>query len=368
MRQTIRLPDRSRAGPIAALAAGALVVAGCAPGYARVDSGEGEALGAAAECGSHSLRISHQWPAPSGEDSDFRSQLAEDFADRLEEASDGEISVQVFPGNTLAKATEQYDAMLAGSIDGSVFPLDYASGQVPEWGITLMPGLVRNHDLARAFDEGEIGDEIERSMERNGLVRLTNVWNAGGIGTTASEPIVGPEDMPSGTAMRAAGRHVELMLEEAGAGITSLPSSEIYTAMQTSILDAAVTSASSFASYNLHEQVRAYTSPTENTFWFMYEPLVLSATAFESMCPAQQELVREVGAGLQEQAYEASRADDERVEGVFRDAGVEVVTMDDGAYAEWLELAENQWEDFADEVPEGQRLLDLAHQLEGETE
>lgn len=361
---TLSRPRRRRAGlvAVAAVAAATTALAGCAPGYARLDSPAGE-VAAAAECDRHSFRLSHQWPAPTGEDSDFRAQLAEDFANAVEEASDGEISIQVFPSNTLAAATEQYDAMQVGSIDGSVFPLDYASGHVPEWGITLMPGLVRNHEAARAFNEGEIGQAIEQSMLDNGLVLLTNVWNAGGIGTQ-SEPIIAPDDMPPGTTMRAAGRYVELMLEESGAGITSLPSSEIYSAMQTGILDATITSASSFASYNLHEQVVSYTSPTENTFWFMYQPLVLSVTAFEQLCAEQQELVRQVGDDLQEQAYADSVADDERVERLFDEAGVDVYHMDDDAYAQWLELAENQWDAFVEEVPSGQRLLDLALQIE----
>lgn len=350
---------------LAGCAAAAVTLSACAPGYARVEGAVPGEFGAAAECDTQSFRLSHQWPAPTDDSSDFRSQLAQDFADRVGEATDGQIRIQVFPGNTLAKATEQYDAMMAGSIDGSVFPLDYAAGQVPQWGITLMPGLVRDHEMAQAWDEGAIGEAVDDTLQAHGLIALTHVWNAGGIGTQGA-PIVRPEDMPGGTTMRAAGEYVELMLEEAGAGITSLPSSEIYTAMQTGILDAAVTSTSSFASYNLQEQLSSYTSPTENTFWFMYEPLVMSGQAWESMCADQQATVRRVGEELQEQAYSASRADDERVEQLFRDAGVEVVTMDDAAYEEWLVLARDQWESFANQTSGGRELLDLALELQEE--
>ncbi|WP_114907769.1 TRAP transporter substrate-binding protein DctP [Ornithinimicrobium murale] len=344
----------------------ALSVSACgAPGSGNAegdDAAESGGQEAATECESVSLRLSHQWPEPTGDDGDFRSVIAQRFADEVDEATNGEVSFVVYPNSTLSKATEQYDAMINGSIDASVFPLDYASGRVPEWSITLMPGLVKSHDEVQAWDEAEIGDAVEESMRDNGLVLLTNVWNAGGIGVKG-DPILRPEDMEGGTTMRAAGTYVEHMLEAAGAGITSLPSSEIYTAMQTGVLDAAVTSTGSFASYNLQEQVTSYTSPTTHTFWFMYEPLVVTESAFEGLCAEQQEAILEVGEGLQEFSYEASRADDGRVEKIFQDAGLEVVQMSDEDYASWMPLAEEQWEAYASEVDGGQELLDLALKL-----
>lgn len=333
------------------------------------DSGDGDAAStggnAAAECSDVELRLSHQWPEPADENGDFRALVAQKFAEEIEEATDGQVTVTVYPNSTLSKATEQYDAMMNGSIDMSVFPLDYASGRVPTWSITLMPGMVQNHDMTQAWDEGEIGAAVEADMKENGLVLLTNVWNAGAIGVKG-DPILKPGDVPGGLTIRAAGTYVEKMLEEAGAGITSLPSSEIYTAMQTGVLDAAVTSTGSFASYNLQEQVSSYTSPTTHTFWFMYEPLVITTSSFDKLCAEQQDAVMEVGEGLQEFAYTASRDDDTRVEKLFEEAGVEVVTMSDEDYAEWLELAENQWAAYAEEVEGGQELLDLAQKLREE--
>lgn len=323
------------------------------------DDGGGAAPG---ECGSVSLRLSHQWPAATGgEDSDFRSELAQQFADKVAEQTDDQVKVQIFPNSSLVESTEQYDAMMQGSVDMSVFPLDYASGRVPDFSVTLMPALVRNHEQAQAWQDAEIGTRLEEVMEENGVKVLTWVWNAGAIGTKG-DAVVSPDDVKSGMTMRAAGSYVEKMLEDAGAGISSLPSNEIYTAMQTGVLDAAVTSTGSFASYNLQEQVKSFTSPTENTFWFMFEPLIISNESFDQLCAEQQDAVMAVGEELQEYAYSASEEDDTRVEQIFADAGVEVTTMDDEAFAQWEELAQKQWDAFAESAPNGQELMDLAKQ------
>lgn len=83
----------------------------------------------------------------------------------------------------------------------------------------------------------------------------------------------------------------------AGASINSMPSSEIYTAVQTGVLDAANTSAQSFVSFRIYEQVECYTAPGEHTLWlapgehtlwFMYEPVLMSKAAWERLDDAQR--------------------------------------------------------------------------------
>src|SRR3546814_2017753 len=64
-----------------------------------------------------------------------------------------------------------------------------------------------------------------------------------------------------GQVTRAAGPAFEQMLVGAGASIASMPSSEIYTAMRTGVLDAANTSSGSFVSYRIYEQVKCLTEP-----------------------------------------------------------------------------------------------------------
>ena len=351
---------RSRRAALAAAAlAPVMTLAACGGG----DSNSSNA--ASGDCGDVTLRLSHQWPAATGgEDSDFRAELAQQFADKVGEATNDQVKVKIFPNSSLVKSTEQYDAMMQGSVDLSVFPLDYASGRVPDFSITLMPAMIRNHEEAQAWKDAEIGKRLSEVLDDNGIQVLTWVWNAGAVGSKG-DAVVSPDDVKPGMKMRAAGSYVEKMLQDAGAGISSLPSNEIYTAMQTGVLDAAVTSTGSFASYNLQEQVDSFTSPTENTFWFMFEPLIMSNESFDKLCTEQQDAVRQAGADLQDFAYSASQDDDARVEKVFSDAGVDVTTMDDAAFDQWQTLAQKQWDAFAKSAPNGQELMDLAKKASG---
>lgn len=339
------------------------LVAACGGGGSPGSETEGES----AKSEPVTLKLTHQWPKPTKTDSgdyegDFRAILAARFAEEVEKKSGGQVTVKIFPNNSLVGSQEQYDAMLQGAVDMSVFPLAYAGGKVPQFNATLMPTLVRSHKQAQNWQDAEVGSELTSIMEENGVKVVTWVWNAGAIGSKG-DPIVAPDDIKKGMVMRAAGSRVEDMLARAGASITSMSSSEMYSAFQTGVLDAGVTSTGSFASYNLFEQVDSYVSPTKNTFWFMFEPLIISTDTWDKLSPEQQKAVEEAGAELQEYAYTASEEDDVRVEKLFQENGVEVVQMPDDAFEEWQEVAQPVIDDFSETVDGGEELIKLAQEV-----
>ncbi|HET7629406.1 MAG TPA: TRAP transporter substrate-binding protein DctP [Bacillales bacterium] len=344
-------------GLVLALMIGILAACGGGSGSGNTSTG-GDDGGSSGEK-SVTLKLSHQWPKPTNGEGDFRAVLAQKFAEKVEEKSGGSVKVQIYPSSSLVKSKAQYDAMLNGSIDMSVYPLDYAGGKVPQYGITLMPALIKNHKQAQAWQTAEIGKKLEAIAEENGVKILVWCWNAGAIGAKG-DPVVSPSDVKDGMVMRAAGDRVEAMLKAAGAGITSMSSSEMYQAFQTGVLDAGVTSNSSFASYKLYEQVDSYTNSLENTFWFMFEPLLISMDTWDKLSKDQQKAIEETAAELQPWVYEASAADDKRVSDLFKEKGVNVVPMPDEAYQQWVELAKPIWDDFANNVEGGKELMELA--------
>src|SRR3954469_22928389 len=81
------------------------------------------------------LRASHQFPGGRG---DVRDEMVQIIA-RDAKAANVELDVQVYPGASLFKPNEQWNALVNGQLDISSFPLDYASGKQRAFGATLMP-------------------------------------------------------------------------------------------------------------------------------------------------------------------------------------------------------------------------------------
>src|SRR3989449_1430749 len=114
------------------------------------------------------LKASHQFPGGKG---DARDEMVQIIAREVKAANVG-LEVQVFPGASLFKPNEQWNAMVNGQLDISSFPLDYASGKVRAFGVTLMPGLVRSHERALRINDSAFMKDIKARIDKAGVIVL----------------------------------------------------------------------------------------------------------------------------------------------------------------------------------------------------
>ncbi len=305
------------------------------------------------------LKASHQWPGGKG---DVRDEMVQILAREVEAANVG-LAVQVYPGQSLYKAKEQWGAMVNGQLDISAFPLDYASGRHPQFSATLMPGLVRNHDRAERMNDSPFMADIKALVEEAGVVVLADAWLAGAF-ASKKNCITSPETI-EGQVTRAAGPAFEQMLVGAGASISSMASSEIYTGMQTGVLDATNTSSGSFVSYRLYEQVVCLTAPGANALWFMYEPILMSKKSWDQLNADQQAALLAAGQTAEDYFKGEARKLDDELSAVFKENGVEVVEMSASDYDAWLAIAQDtSYKIFSEEVDGGAELIEKALAVE----
>jgi TRAP-type C4-dicarboxylate transport system substrate-binding protein len=314
------------------------------------------AIGSAAFA--ETLKLSHQWA-----EGDVRHQVAQMVADDVA-AAGVDLDIQIFPNQTLFKAREQYTPLSRGQLDMTILPLSYAGGQQPAYNLTLMPGLVKNHDHGARLSASPFMGEIENVMAGDDIITLVHGYLAGGFGSN-NGCITKPEDV-NGVTIRAAGKSFEQMLAGAGASISSMASSEIYPALQTGVLDATNTSSESFVSYRLYEQLTCYTPAGDYALWFMYQPLMMNKTTFDSLTPEQQTALTEAGKKAEAFYLEQAKLGDQIAADAFSGAGVELAQMTEEDFNAWLALAKTtSYPAFVEEMPDkGQELLDLALSVE----
>jgi len=314
-------------------------------------------MGVASAASATELRLSHQWS-----NKDIRHQVAQIVADEVA-AADVDLEIKIFGSKSLFKPREQYRPLSRGLLDMTVLPLSYAGGQQPAFNLTLMPGLVKNHDHAARLSASPFMEALEQKMADDDVMVLVHGYLAGGF-VGKDKCITKPEDV-AGMQTRAAGKAFEQMLAGAGASIASMASSEIYSAMQTGILNAANTSSSSFVSYRIYEQAACYTPAGDVALWFMYQPLLMNKSTFEGLNAEQQAAL--LAAAEKAEAYyldEAKKEDADSVE-VFKKAGVEIAEMSTADFEAWRALAqETSYKAFVADVPDGQTLLDMALAVE----
>ncbi len=303
------------------------------------------------------LRLSHQWST-----GDVRHKVAQMVADEVK-AADVDLDIQIFPSQSLFKAREQYKPLARGQVDMIVFPLSYAGGLRNAYNLTLMPGLVKNHDHAARLNESPFMGEIEEIMAEDDVMVLVHGYLAGGF-VGKEKCITSPSDV-EGLQTRAAGKAFEQMLAGAGASIASMSSAEIYNAMQTGVLDAANTSSSSFVSYRIYEQVSCFTPAGDYALWFMYQPLMMNKSKFESLTDEQQAALLEAAAKAEAFYLEEAKSQDGNARDVFAENGVEIAEMSQEEFDAWRAIAQDTaYKAFLEGSPEGQALLDMALAVE----
>jgi TRAP-type C4-dicarboxylate transport system substrate-binding protein len=301
------------------------------------------------------LRASHQFPGGKG---DVRDDMVQLIAKEAKAANVG-LNVQVYPGASLFKPNAQWNAMVDGQLDISLFPLDYASGKVPAFSATLMPGLIRNQDRAKRINNSQFMKDIRAEIEKHGVIVLSDAWFAGGM-AGKDGCLQKPADL-KGVKFRAAGPTFAAMWQAAGASIVSPPSNEIYNAFQTGVVTGTDTSLGTFASMRLYEVTKCLTAPGQNALWFMYEPILMSKKSFDKLNKQQQAAI--IKAGKDAQAFYEKKADAVNEEAIkaFKDHNVKVVSLTDAEYNEWIAVAKkSSYATFAKNVPNGQKLIDEA--------
>ena len=319
-------------------------------------------LASAVSAAPTTLKISHQFPGGTIDQGDFRDRLCRKFAAEVEKRSDGELKFDIYPNSSLLKTTAQYNALRKGALDLALIPLPYASGEIPELNISLMPCMVTNYAQAARWKDAPVGHELAAVMAEKGVVIVSWVWQAGGV-ASRGKSIVSPLDA-KGLKVRGGSKEMDRVLKAAGAAVLNLPSNEIYQAMQSGAIDAAITSSTSLISFRLEEVSKALTSGGERTYWFMLEPLMMSKSVFESLTPVQRDLILAVGAEMEKFGTEGAKADDAQVTAIFAKAGAKVDSMDAATLELWRAIArDTAWTDYAAINPRCANLLALAQQV-----
>ena len=305
------------------------------------------------------LKISHQFPGGTVNEGDFRDRLCRMFAAEAEKRSKGSLKFEIYPGSSLMKTNSQFAAMRKGALDMSLVPLSYAGGEVPEVNIGLMPGLVTSYEQGYGWKKAEVGKELSRILLDKGIVVVSWIWQAGGV-ASRTKPIVEPEDA-SGIKVRGGSREMDLILKAAGAAVVTLPSNEIYAAMQTGAMDAALTSSTSLISFRLEEVSKALTSGRGGAYWFMFEPLLMSKAVFDRLSKEQQGIIMTVGGEMEVFARKNAQLDDSAVAAVYQKAGAKVVDLTPATIKKWQAIARTTaWKDYGEKNANCAKLLALA--------
>lgn len=179
---------------------------------------------------------------------------AEAFAAKVAEYSGGSLTVQVLPAGQMGGQREIVESVSLGVLEMGFGESGIYTGYVPQFGVLALPYLYKDFDHWQRVVDGEIGKKLVGQLEAAGNVRIVN-FLMGGYRSTflRSKAVNAPDDL----------KGVKIRLPEApvfvrtftllGATPTPIPAPEMYSALQTGVVDAMEGSLETGFTYKIYE-------------------------------------------------------------------------------------------------------------------
>lgn len=261
------------------------------------------------------------------------------FKDALEGLSGGRIAVELYPSGTLGDLRENVEAVQAGIIESATPNEATISGFFPKIQLTTIPYVFPNAVVAWDVMDSEWGQALLDEMaETTGLRAVAVGENAGfRIWANNTRPVVAPEDM-NGLKIRTMEitAHQE-MVSSLGALPTAIPWLEVYSALQTGVVDGAELPIIGTLQQNLQEVLK-YATIDQHVYSLVF--IVVNEDWFQALPDDLREAVTIAG----RQASVAGRGVSQALVGdvieEFRKRGVEITTSSPEQIAAFREVAQ----------------------------
>ena len=277
-----------------------------------------------------------------------------DFAEKVKKATNGELEMVVHTGGALGfKGPDLLKAVRDGLVPVSDMLISGVAGDEKIFQIVTLPFLVRDFDELRLLIEIAY-PYFDKSAQKWGQkILYIAPWPGAGLWT--KNKITTLEEM-KGLKTRTYDKNGALVMEAVGATPFALPFSEVYTSLQTGLIDSVMTS-----------------SPTavDGKFWEVlkyYEPLFITAAtdmvtvnlnAFQKLPKAQQDILVKIGKEMEETMWANVKKWDKEQEAISNKNGIETVKPSTKVIGELEKITEKIRAEWLKSAPaDGKKIYD----------
>lgn len=265
------------------------------------------------------------------------------MADRCNEISSGELKIDIYPSGQLGSEQQCIELLQIGSLAITKVSSAAMENFTDDFKVIGLPYMFKSSDHAFRVLEGEIGDEILAAAEPF-LIRGLCFYDAGSRSFyTTNKPINEPDDL-KGLKIRVMKSNVSFQLIRAlGGSPTPIDWGELYTALQSGVVDGAENNSPSLYTSRHYEVCKYYSLNEHST---IPDVLIISLKVWNSLSEQEKEWLQQAAdesVPVQRKLWADSEAESMKV---FKEAGVEIIYPDKAPFAEKTasvyDLFENQ--------------------------
>jgi TRAP-type C4-dicarboxylate transport system substrate-binding protein len=259
-------------------------------------------------------------------------------AEQIEADTEGRVKIKFYPGGVMGNDKTVMRKIRVGQLHGGAFTSGALAPIYPDIDLYSLPLLFRSFDEVD-YVRARIDDTLKAGLEKNGFVPLA--FTDGGFAYIASQkPLRSVEDlsgakvwMPEDDVMS------ETAFEVAGVAPVPLPIADVYTALQTGLVDTVAAPPAGFIAFQWHTKVKYF---TDVPLMYLIGILAVDAKAFGKLSPEDQEIVRARFAEAAVKLDAENRSGDENAREALKKQGIEFIeASSDAEVARWQKMSED---------------------------
>jgi TRAP-type transport system periplasmic protein len=291
-----------------------------------------------------------------GEPGSLFQKSADEFAKRANAKLAGKAKVIVYGSSQLGGDKEMIQKLKLGTLDMAL-PSTVMSSEVDIAGIFEMPYIVKDRAHMGRIEKDVFWPMIEPAIEKKGLTVLA-VWENGVRHITNNKrPIKVPADLQGIKLRVPEGKWRVKMFQAYGANPSPMKFSELFTALQTGVMDGQENPLTQIYSAKLQE-VQKYLSLSGHVYTPAY--LTVGTKHWQTLPADVRKVLQDTAKETQAFVYEVAAHDEEALLGKLKQAGMQVNDVDKDAF---VAASKSIYDDFSKEVPGAKQAIDRANAL-----
>lgn len=291
--------------------------------------------GGAAQAQEHVARLSVHWGAT--HHSAIHSEM---FANEVNKRAEGRLRIDYFPSGQLFGVREQLGAVTSGAVEmGGIVAVVAFPPINQNFNVVSITGMFESYDEQRAFfQEDEVGKEVWNDITTKSDTVLLMYNPVGQVMTFSTQELNGVESM-SGLKARALIGAERPMWEALGANTVSMPTGEVYSGLQTGMIDTINSPPGSIRAFSWWEFLTHGQKPYQ---YYADAYIMVNRTWFEGLPEDLQQLLIEVGQEVGQISTDKILETGEETLAEFQERGGVVNTLEGEALSEFETLMSSE--------------------------
>lgn len=273
----------------------------------------------------------------------------ERFAELVGKNSEGKMKVRIFPSGTLGGDAMVISTLQGGTIAMTLVATSLLGSQIKEFSMIDLPYLFNNFKEADAVLDGAIGKRLNEKLPSKGLIGLS-YWDHGFRNMTNSRRPIGKLEDFKGLKVRVLQLPLYIdMFNTLGSNAVPMPYPELYTGMETRVIDGQENTFSSIETAKFYE-VQKYVSTTRHVYQSMI--LLFSKKIWDQLSGDEQKILMDAAAATQPYNRKLSRDADAKALETLKSKGMIVTDFPPESVAQMRERLKPVFDKYSKEAGE----------------